>query len=58
MVSYTDGKEKNYWRDTGETMQDDWDRGQQCRSGMHTFFNHAGKLSHGLSQEKSNIAGI
>ena len=51
-------KEKNYHRDSGEAMQNDRNRWEQYRGGVHPFFDHADKLSRGISQKESHTAGI
>ena len=53
-----DGKEKNYHRDSGEAMQNDRNRWEQYRGGVHPFFDHADKLSRGIPQKESHTAGI
>ena len=51
-------KEKNYHRDSGEAMQNDRNRWEQYRGGVHPFFDHADKLSRGIPQNESHTAGI
>ena len=47
-----DGKEKII-TETGEAMQNDRNRWEQCRSGVHPFFNHAGKPFTGYLRRKA-----
>ena len=45
-------------RNQGETEQNDRNCGEQCRGGVHPFFDHADKLSRGIPQKESHTAGI